>query len=232
MRNLSNVSSLFSSMSNSSSGSNSLYGFSLTDYSMIKSGSYGKLMKAYYNKDSKLSKMDDNSSATSSVNKLSESVDKTGLTKLKAEADGLKSSANKLSEDSMWSADTDKTKITDAVKDFATKYNDVIEQSSKVSSTSVDNSAKWMKSLTSTMSNALSKVGVNVGTDGKLSVDEEALGKADVNSIKSLFKGDYSYGGQVSTKAQAIDSAVSSLGTYNSGATYNNSLMSMFNVGV
>ena len=43
----SSISTLFSSMNSSSSGSNFL-GINLQDYANIKSGAYGKLMKSYY----------------------------------------------------------------------------------------------------------------------------------------------------------------------------------------
>lgn len=233
MRNYSNISSLFSGMNNSSymyGGSSS--GFNLSDYSLIKSGSYKKLMKAYYNQDSKLSKTDKSNTIVNNVNKVTEAVDKTGLTKMKAESDGLKKSAQALNSSEMWSADTDKTKVTDAVKSFASNYNKVLDQASKVNTSGVSNNTKWMTSMTSTMSKALEKIGVKVGADSKLTVDEETLNKADTNSIKSLFNGDYSYGGQIATKANAIANSVSSLGTYNSNAAYNNSLLSMFSVGI
>ena len=39
---------LFNSMNSKAANSNGMYGINLSDYSSIKSGGYGKLMKAYY----------------------------------------------------------------------------------------------------------------------------------------------------------------------------------------
>ena len=67
-------SALFSSLNTSSTG------FSLNDYAQIKNGSYGKLMKAYYGKDSASSKTASSSkkldeTATQNMNAVQKSAD-------------------------------------------------------------------------------------------------------------------------------------------------------------
>ena len=42
---------LFNNMNSKASSANSMYGINLSDYASIKSGGYGKLMKAYYKSD-------------------------------------------------------------------------------------------------------------------------------------------------------------------------------------
>jgi len=230
MRNLSNVSSLISSLSNSNSSS---VGFSLTDYAMIKSGSYGKLMKAYYNSDSKLSSVSSSSSAKDKVSSLADSVDKTGLTKLNSEADSLKSVASDLASSDIWNnSDIKKEDMTSAVKKFVDGYNSVIDQSNKVSSSSVSSNVSYMKSMTSTMSKSLANIGITVGTDNKLNLDENTLTNANTKNVKNLFSGEYSYGGQIADKAANIASASNISSTYNSNATTNSALLSMFNTSV
>ena len=86
-----------------------------------------------------------------------------------------------------------------------------------------------MTSMTDTMSKALSKVGVNVGTDGKLTVDEEAFKKADMNSVKSLFAENISYGSQMADKASEISKdAVMNSNLYTQDAAVSNTMTGLF----
>lgn len=67
---------------------NHMNSFNFSDYSAIKNGSYGKLLKSYYasvKKDSTVSKNDKETNKNPLIN-----TDSTGLSKMKKEADGLK----------------------------------------------------------------------------------------------------------------------------------------------
>jgi hypothetical protein len=74
---------------------------------------------------------------------------------------------------------------------------------------------------------------VTIGTDGKLSVDEETFKKADMTVAKSLFNSTGSYAYQIGTKASMINSAVvtqSSGSAYTStGALSTSSLINSYN---
>ena len=197
-----NISSFFGN-----SSTNSFSSFNFADYASIRNGSYGKLLKTYYSqaKQSTTTKADTDKKTDKTAD-----IDNTGLSKMKKEADGLKSAADKLTSEDMWKktgSEYDMDKIASAVKSFANEYNDVIDQSSKLGTKDVTMQTGFMTSMTKTMSNALSKVGVTVGADGRLSVNEDTLKKADAKDVKSLFSGDYSYAGQISEKASAISSA-------------------------
>lgn len=233
MRNFNfDISTMFSGF-----GTGSVFGgINLSDYSSIKSGSYGKLLKSYYAEQ----KNTDSTKKTSTVDKLTtidktkkqQTVDTTGLSQMKKEADGLKSAADSLNQDDLWKLDDgnyDVDKIADAVKSFANEYNDVIDQAAKVNSKDVSQSMYYMKSMTNTMSKMLSKVGVSVGTDGKLSVDEDALKKANMTSVKNLFSGSVSYGSQIADKASEISkAAVMNSSVYGKSGALSSNLNSMF----
>ena len=79
---------LFNSMNSKATSSNSMYGINLSDYASIKSGGYGKLMKAYYSSD--ISSSDDSKKSQASsqdiLSKLTETK-KTVATTEKDEAD-------------------------------------------------------------------------------------------------------------------------------------------------
>lgn len=226
-----NISTLFGNLNNSSSSGNLFNSINLSDYYSIKKGSYGKLLKTYYT-DQKTS---DSSSSTKKTNTTtSKDVDKTGMTQMKKNADELKSAAASLSSSELWkqsagSYDTDK--IVSAVKDFAQEYNNAITQASKVSTTntSVSSAVGYMKSMTTTMTKALSNIGITVGTDGKLSVDEEKLKNAKMNDVKALMSGNSSYAGQIADKASEISrAALMSSSIYDSTGTASSTLAGLF----
>ena len=227
----SNISALFNSLN-----SNNSMGFNFADYAAIKNGSYGKLVKAYYAED----KADSTSTAkavkasTSNTAKTSKAdVDTTGLNQMKKEADKLKLSAEALNSDELWEkkdGKADMTKIAGAVKDFAANYNNVIDQASKVSSKEVAQDVKFMTGMTDTFSKVLGKIGVTVGADGKMAVDEEAVKNADFATVKSLFSGNATYGSQIADKAANIKSDAD-LGTslYGSDASVSSAISSVYN---
>lgn len=219
-----NISSFFNN-----SKSNGFGSINFSDYALIKSGSYKKLMKSYYSQQKEATKKTDKTTKK----KTNEATDTTGLSKMKSEADGLKKAAEAFHQDELWKQKNgkyDMDKLASVVKTFANEYNDVLNQNSKVSSKDVSQQIGFMTSLSKTMSGSLSKVGVTIGADGKMFVDEEALKKADAKNVKSLFSGSYSYASQIAQKASAISSAaVRSASMYSSNGTLSSTLSSLFN---
>ncbi len=204
--------------------SNLFSSFNFGDYAAIRNGSYKKLLKSYYAQQN-------TSSSTSSSNETKktdtlDTTDTTGLSKMKTEAKGLKDAADAFKDEDLWkktNGEYDTDKIVSAIKTFANEYNDVIEQSGKVNASDVASDTRFMMSLTSTMSNSLSKIGITVGTDGKLSVNEDTLKEANMTKVKALFSDEYSYSGQVSQKAGSIEnSAVRNSSLYTSSGQFTN----------
>ena len=206
--------------------------FSLTDYMSIKNGSYGKLVKAYYAKqDAEKASAD------------GETVQKATL--MKNGADALKKSVEALKNDDLWEKklikkkdeqtgeeveveDYDWDAITKAMKSFVAEYNDVIVQAGDSNSKDVLRNAVWMTGITESNENVLLKIGLTVGKGNKLELDEEALKKADINTLKTLFTGHNSFADKVSMKASSISNAAARyVGTYKSNGTYNNALSEM-----
>lgn len=215
----SNISSLFGSYAENSS--------MFTDRSLIKSGSYKKLMKAYYAKpENKPEK------TTNTNNKTVKKAETTEFTKVKSEADALKKASEKLVGEEFWK-EADSEKIAGAVKDFVKEYNDLVSSSSKVNSKEVSDNMKWMTSLSGTMAKTLGKIGIGVGFDNKLSLDETTLSKANAGTVKSLFEGQYSYGGQIADKAAGVASAtIMNTSIYNKDASVSSALSSLFDFGI
>jgi len=234
----SNISALFNSLGGGNSGSGTTGSIDLANYAAIKNGSFGKLAKAYYGEGPKVS---DAPKATTTntaknaekVSAVKKSADTTGLTQMKKDADELKTSAEALSNADLWketNGKADTAKIAGAVKDFANSYNKVIDQASKVNSKEVSQDVKFMTGMTDTFGKILSKIGVSVESDGKLSVDEEALKKADTATVKSIFNGNGTYGSQIAEKANNISRDTEmSTSIYGNDATAQGALSSLYN---
>ena len=219
---------LFGGMQTQSAGSS----FSLTDYAAIKNGSYGKLLKAYYAQQ-------DAEKASSG----GDTVQKSTL--MKSGADALKKTADALNNDELWAKkkikkkdektgeeiegeDYDLEAITRAVKSFVENYNDVVKQAGDSNSKDVLRNAVWMTGITESNEKLLAKVGLTVGKNNKLELDEDTLKKADISTLKTLFTGHNSFADKVSMKANSISNAVAgSIGTYRKNGNYSNTLLEL-----
>lgn len=188
---------LFSSFSNSGSKSSSgLDGMSsiLSDYSSIKNGSYGKLLKAYYGTNTNSVEDKIVSDKTASAD------DATTITKLKSDAADLKAASDKLME-----TGNDSEAMYKAVSDFAEKYNKMIKTAGDSNNKRVLSTAANMTTSTDSNRNLLAKIGVTINSDNTLSVDEKKFKEANMSTVKTMFgtNGSYAYG--ISSKASSIE---------------------------
>ena len=226
--------SSYSNMFGSGSSSTSSFYSNLGEYSSIRNGAYRKLVKSYYKKMNSTDSDTTDKSTTGSKGKNTKenSTGTVALSTVKSEASDLVTSAKKLTatgKDSLFASeekyDADATYKT--VSNFITQYNDTVDALSKVSSTAVKSAGNHMQNMTNIMSKGLSKVGITVGTDGKLTVDEQKFKAADMSKVKALFNGSSSYAGVVSSAAGRVASQagnqISQLGggLYGSNGYYN-----------
>lgn len=204
------------------SSSNSSTGVDLTSYMSIKNGSYRKLLKSYYGSQKQEAK-----------SLVGDSGDK--LTRIRSTADSLKKKADVLSSDKLWATEEieDETSgrkkevfsnpeaIVKAVKDFADSYNQAIDAAYNSKTKSVLRSGEWLDTMTEKHGRLLNEVGITVGADGKLSVNEEELKKANITTVKSLFQGIDSYAVKVSAKATGLSNAAATKkATYSADGTW------------
>lgn len=202
----------------------------LGDYAMIKSGTYKKLLTAYYKTDRVSSDKSSDSETTTNKSKrydrfaekkqmeaqAKKSEENNKYVTIRNEAGDLRTSAYALNSYTLYREKTaedgttsyDRDGIKKAVKSFVTDYNNLLTASSKVDSASmasgVATGISGLMKQTKSNEAALNAIGISIGKDNKLVLDEEKLGSADVNSISALFKGSSSYGNSVSTKASEI----------------------------
>lgn len=235
----SSIGVLFSSLNSGSTktsamfGTSDLLGISYSDYATIQNGSYTKLMKAYYKKAAS-----DDSSSSSAATSTSKDSSKT-LANIESAADDLKKASETLrtngdkslftkkqttDKDGNVSYEYDTDKIYKAVSDFVDSYNKMLKEGGDSNTNSILRSTKSMVNLTKANSNMLSTVGITIGTDNKLSIDETAFKKADMNTVKSLFHTTGGFGYQTSVQAGMIESYAKSeaekANTYNKSGMY------------
>ena len=219
------VSYLFTSLNSNlnNSGLDSLYSV-LTDYSSIKSGSYGKLMKAYYS-------LDASDEVTSLVKKDTTKQESDSQTKAVAnaqtKADALDTAVGKLytsKEDSVW-AEGDMDEIYNAVSSYVTEYNATLKGAAEVEDSAVNNRALTLIDNTKMYEKDLAQIGITINKDDTLSIDKKTFLAAGADKVEEVFNGRGSYGhiqdAQVDLLKSAIDYKAVSSSTYNSSATYN-----------
>ncbi len=174
-----------SSSTQSSSGSSGL-----TDYNLIKSGTYKKMLKSYYSSSSEKTTTE---SAEAKAAKQSLVQTKSVGKALNEAATALKN----LKEEDF----TDKDALSSKVGTFVSAYNDVIETTGDSDVKSVLQKTLWMIGGTNTSSKVLNELGITVGKDNKLSFNADTFKKADVSAMKTMFGGNSSFMGKVASKA-------------------------------
>ena len=209
--------------------------FSVSDYSMIRSGAYKKLMKAYYSQDksSNVSSLVKNKEPASvltaqdaaSMGNSIKDVMKASLWEKKSitEKDESGNETVKL--------DYDRAAIGKVLQKFTEEYNKTVDAAGNSNSMSVLRNGAYLTKSTAVNSKLLSKAGITVGLDNKLSFDQDKLNEADITSVKSLFTGYGSYASQLLNRSNAIASA-SAPSSYNRNGSYSylNNLNSSFSV--
>ena len=195
---------------NNNSGS-----YDLGDYAMIKNGSYGKLLKAYYGQE-KAQKAPESKEASSK------------RTLLAGNAGGMANAAKALMDDSLWKKkdeNYDWEAITKAVKGFIENYNNTVSSAGESDTKSVLRNAAWMVKTTEAHKNILGKVGITITSGNKLELNEEDLKNADISTLKTLFTGFNSYADKMMTKGNTIAAAAANAGgTYTSSGSYSDTL--------
>ena len=202
----------------SSSSANSLLGSSslLSDYASIKNGTYGKMLKQYYAKQKASMDEDSDTSKTSSKNKAGKDAASASA------ASALNKSASALNNLDYKEENIDK--IYDSVSTFVKDYNTMIKSSSNSSVGSVNSQANVLNNYTYANYKMLVKAGITMNADRTLSINEDTFKKADMSTLKTLFKGTNSYADQVSNKASKIyrysNNVYSLASTYSSTGKY------------
>lgn len=220
---LSISSDFFNSMLGTSSSSSSTSGLTslLGDYNAIRNGSYYKLAKHYYETDGAKEATQKKFSSTETSSSLStQSEDKM----TKAAAESAWKDVTALRKEDLYEKNEDGTYDTDAilkgVKAFVSSYNTVLDSAEDSDNTNVLKEATRLVSQTDNYSSSLSKIGITVQSDNSLKLDETAFAAADMEDVKNLFAGDFSFGSNTQSRMLQMvsDASTTVSGLYTSSA--------------
>jgi hypothetical protein len=136
--------------------------------------------------------------------------------KLKAYADNVSKAVSGLEK--AFTADSktgeiDTDKALEAATDFVDSYNDLYSSTRGSGNSAVSNKSQFISNMTNAYSRKLEKVGINVGSDGKLSIDKDAFKNADKSDLDEIFGKKNSYASFMSAQADAV-SAYSQTAAY------------------
>lgn len=204
------IGSLFSSLSTTnntnSSVNNGLLGINLTDYASIQNGSYGKLVKSYYELDDKKSKETNSKNDTDDTDATLKSI-KNDAVELKKSASDLY--ANKSLFEKNAEGEYDMEKIYEKVSAFIEDYNNIVGSVGAAETDSIAKAGANLVNATSNNIDMLAKLGISVsGSDFTLSIDKEDFMDANIADIKSMFSGVGSFAYQVGAKASRLENMV------------------------
>ncbi|MCR4596179.1 MAG: hypothetical protein K5673_05310 [Lachnospiraceae bacterium] len=226
----------FNNYSNIFGNTGSIYN-SLAQLNSVRRGSYGKLLKAYYAKDNTASvskKTAGKTAAKSTRYDYPLYSANAGLDEIRTQTDKLAKSAAKLTDSSRNGlfadrADYDPEVAYKAVNEFISDYNSTLDSVNKTTNTTVTNAANNMTRMADIMSNSLSRVGVTVGRNGRLSIDEEVFKNTDMDKVRSVLGSGGSFARSVGSYSARLGSAAkqqslqaaNNTGIYGRYGTYN-----------
>ena len=229
---------LFSSLNNNKTGrgTSDLLGINYSDYATIRSGSYFKLMKAYYGngiseeissiaKDkTTTSTSKDDTKTIAAIESTSEDMKKSADALLENGTKSLFKTERVTDEKGNVTTAYDTDKIYKAVKAFVNDYNSLVDKASDSKTSNISGAAERLVKMTGYNEKMLEKVGITIDEDNQLKIDEKTFKAADMTTVKGLFneRGGFAY--QVSAQANMInyyaENEASKSNTYSNSGTY------------
>lgn len=97
-----------------------------------------------------------------------------------------------------------KDNVYDAFSAFVKDYNALIKNTNNSKNSNVIKQADYLKSLVSGNKSAFSRMGVTVNSDKTLSIDETKFKESDMDNVKNLFTGVYSFGEKMTDRINSI----------------------------
>lgn len=198
-------------------GGTDLLGINYVDYATIRSGSYFKLLNAYYGEGNTSEQAGELLSTSTSKD------DSKTLARIEGAASEMKESAGALLASGKKSV-FEKVTVTDAqgatktdyntdaiykaVHAFVDDYNKLLDEAEESNTTNILRAARTMVNYSKVNERLLARVGITIGEGNTLKIDEKAFREADMGEVKSLFQTRGSYGYQIQTQAALIESYV------------------------
>ncbi|MCR5829413.1 MAG: hypothetical protein K6F93_03575 [Lachnospiraceae bacterium] len=186
---------IFSSKSTSSSSGATFP--NVSDYNLIKSGAYKKLLNSYYGNATRSKTIKDNTDTLSEDKK-----EKVNLVSANSDSKALATAVADLSSNAL--TDENREGLKSSFKSVVEKYNKLIDSGSEVDNTSVLRNVLWMTRGTGENSGLLADIGITIGEGNKLSFNEEKFDNASLSDVATLTKGKDSFFGRIMTRALTV----------------------------
>lgn len=93
------------------------------------------------------------------------------------------------------------------IKKFAESYNNTVEGLKNSDSANALSRGVSLVNISKAYSTTLRRIGLELGSDNTLTVNEDKLSKASESDLKALFSGSYSYANKVADKSKYISNA-------------------------
>jgi len=220
--------------------SNSLFGNTsglagmLGDYSAIRSGSYGKLMKSYYGEQS--SSISRGSSSSRSKNVLDEIIEErrnpkeskevsAANSKLSTSVSTFKNALGTLQSENTYK-DTQngldaRSKVENALKSYVSAYNDAVTTAKKSTNMNMTSNVAGAMGATKESVEALGELGITMNHDGTLAFDAKKFKTIELDTVKNVFDGNaaLSYGSKIASRLNRIADSATSSGKIDSSST-------------
>ena len=214
-------------MANSIFGSADGLAGMLGDYNSIKNGTYGKLMKKYYDTTVSSSTSGDGTKAKGSSGILEKILEEKRNPKVSQEAEKanstltssvglLKNAVSTLQKADTFedqkennnggTSSTGMEKTVSALKNFVSSYNDALTASKRSTMTNVASNIAGIMKSTDANAKKLKEIGITKNNDGTLNFNEKLLSDDELDNVKELFSGDdaMSYGSAVASRLNRV----------------------------
>ncbi|HAQ51245.1 MAG TPA: hypothetical protein DCR12_00580 [Lachnospiraceae bacterium] len=220
--------------SNSMFGNTSGLAGMLGDYSAIRSGSYGKLMKSYYGEQS--SSISRGSSSSRSKNVLDEIIEErrnpkeskevsAANSKLSTSVSTFKNALGTLQSENTYK-DTQngldaRSKVENALKSYVSAYNDAVTTAKKSTNMNMTSNVAGAMGATKESVEALGELGITLNHDGTLAFDVKKFKTIELSTVKDAFDGNaaLSYGSKIASRLNRIADSATSSGKIDSSTT-------------
>lgn len=169
----------------------------VSDYNLIKNGTYKKLLNSYYGNATRSKTISDNRDNLDASKK-----EKIDLVTANTDSKALATSIADLSNVAV--TDESREELKNSIKAVVENYNKLIDSGSEVDNTSVLRNVLWMTKGTGENSGLLSDVGITIGEGNKLSFDEAKFDNASLSDVSTLIKGKDSFFGRVMNRALSV----------------------------
>lgn len=146
--------------------------------------------------------------------------------KLKTYSSDLKNAVSNLEsafKEDAKTGEVDNDKAFSAAQSFVDSYNKLYSSTRSSGNSTVSGKSEFVAKMTNAYTNKLGKVGISVGSDGKLSIDKDTFNNSSAEAREEIFGKKNSYASFMSEQATAMNAYAQSAAYLDANSTYTKS---------